>query len=217
MTKKATAAILRIELQGFDNSNRQHEPKAIPLDEPTTRQVNIYLNTGEKVSVWGGYGGYVQGGAGGNNGPESVYAITQHIAQRYSKWLNGGKCPAALKKYPTTEIHTLEEGQEISVETPAPAALIDHMRAIVKFYNEFRAQFPDFPAPQPGPLILVSVGIECRHCIAYALTHTSQEYDEDRHIWYTAHHTGPLNQFRRRFTTSTLDKAQQLADDCGQY
>lgn len=98
-TAPATAEITRITLIGTK------APKG------GTRLVKIDFSDGETVSVAGTYGGYEQYGA-----LRDYYAITQPIAQRYVKWLNGGHQPKPLARFVT-----IEQGQQ---ELTAPAPFI---------------------------------------------------------------------------------------------
>jgi hypothetical protein len=64
---------------------------------PGLRRLKIALSNGENISVAGSYGGYEQYGS-----TYEWYAAAQPIAQRYTKWLNGGSIPKRLK-YTTIE------------------------------------------------------------------------------------------------------------------
>lgn len=97
---------------------------------------------------------------------------------------------------------------------PAPTDVHTRInaRASIVETREFWGKDLCFLPVDSAPLVLASLIVEADSLRLFSLTHQSREYDDDRRQFYTAFARGPLHQFLNRFTTSTRQQAQELAE-----
>jgi len=83
------------------------KPVALAIFKNDTREIEICLNNGIRVKVYGSNAGYVQYMEDAHRvaaelTSSQIYQTTQPIAQRWAKWLNGGSpstAPQPSKRY----------------------------------------------------------------------------------------------------------------------